>query len=76
MLSNFKNIKITKSFKKLNYKYYNLFKIELFRKKQICCFRLFKTFKNSSNVFYESLLKFYPKNFEKPFSSVIIKKKR
>ena len=49
---NFKIIKITKLFRKLNYKYYDLFKIELFIKKQIYRFRVFKTFKNIYNEFY------------------------
>ena len=75
MLLNFKNIKITKFYKKLNHKYYDLFKIKLFIKKQIYRFRFFKTFKNIHNVFYVSLLKFYRKNFEKLFLSIIMKKK-
>ena len=73
---NFKSIKITKSFKKLNHPYYVSFEIELFREKRIYRFRLFKTFKNIYNVFYVSLLKFYRKIFEKQASSVIMKKKR
>ena len=75
MLLNFKYIKITKSFKKLNNKYYDSFKIELFIKKQIYPCRLLKIFKTIDNVFYMSLLKLYRKNFEKQFSSIMIKEK-
>ena len=44
VLLNFKNIKITKSFKKLNHKYYDSLKIELSIEKQINRFDLLKTF--------------------------------
>ena len=47
----------------------------MFIKKQVYRFRLFKTFQNIYNVFYVLLLKFYRKNFEKQFSSIIIKEK-
>ena len=76
ILLNFQIIKITKLFKKLNHKYYNLFKIKLFIKKHVYRFRLFKTFENIYNVFYILLLKFYRKNFEKHFLSIIIKEKK
>ena len=69
VLLNFENIKITKLFKKLNYKYYDLFEIEFFIKKQIYRLCLFKTFKSIHNVFHVSLLKSHCKNFEKQFSN-------
>ena len=75
ILLNSRNIKITKLFKKLNHKYYNSFEIELFIKKQVYPFRLLKTFKSIYNLFHVLLLKFHRKNFEKQFSSVIIKRK-
>ena len=75
VLINFKNIKITKSVKKLNHKYYDSFKIELFIQNQTYRFHLFKTFKSIHNVFHVLLLKSHRKNFEKPFSSIMMGKK-
>ena len=65
VLLNFRNIKITKSFKKLNHKYYDLFEIELLIEKQTYRLRLLKTSRNIHNVFYVSLLKSHRKDFEK-----------
>ena len=76
VLLNFRNIKITKSFKKLNHKYYNSFKIELSIKKQIYRFRLFKTFRSIYKMFYVSLLKSHRSDFEEQFSSVLMKEKK
>ena len=76
VLLNFRNIKITKSFKKLNHKYYDSFEIELSIKKQIYRFRLFKTFRSIHNVFHVSLLKFHRRDFEKQSSFVLMKKEK
>ena len=76
ILLNFRNIKITKSFKKLNHKYYNSFKIELSIKKQTYRFRLFKTFRNIHNVFHVSLLKSHRKDFEEQSLFVLMKKEK
>ena len=76
VLLNFKNIKITKSFKKLNHKYYDLFEIELSIKKQTYRLRLLKTFRSIHNVFYVLLLKSHRKNFEEQSSSVLMKEKK
>ena len=76
VLLNFRNIKITKSFKKLNHKYYDSFEIELSIEKQIYRFRLLKTFRSIHNVFHVSLLKSHRKNFEEQFSSVLMKKEK
>ena len=74
VLLNFRNIKITRLFKKLNYKYYDSFEIKLSIKKQTYRFRLLKTFRNIYNVFHVSLLKSYRNDFEEQFSFVLIKK--
>ena len=76
VLLNFRNIKITKSFKKLKHKYYDSFEIKLLIEKQIYRFRLFKSFRSIHNVFHVSLLKSHRKNFEKQFSSVLMKEKK
>ena len=75
VLLNFRNTKITKLFKKLNHKYYNSFEVKLSIEKQTYRFRLLKTLRSIYNVFHVSLLKFHRKNFEKQFSSVLMKKK-
>ena len=67
---------MTKLFKKLDHKYYDLFEIELFIKKQVYRFRLLKAFKSIHNVVYMSLLKSHRKNCEKQFLSVMIKKEK
>ena len=76
VLLNFKNIKITRLFRKLNHKYYDSFKIELFIEKQVYRFCLLKTFKSIHNVFHVLLWKFHRKNFEKQSSSIIIKEEK
>ena len=76
VLLNFRNIKNTKLFKKLNYKYYDSFEVELSIKKHIYRFRLFKTFRNIDNVFYVLLLKFHRSDFEEQFLSVLMKEKK
>ena len=76
VLLNFKNIKITKSFKKLNHKYYDSFEIELSIEKQTYRFRLLKTFRSIHNVFHVSLLKSHRKDFEEQSSSVLIKEEK
>ena len=63
---------MTKLLKKLNHKYYDSFKIEVFVKKEIYRFHLLKIFKNIYNVFYILLFEFHRKNLEKQFSSIII----
>ena len=75
VLLNFRYIKITKSFKRLNYKYYDSFELKLLIEKQIYRFRLFKTFRSIHNVFYVLLLKFYRSDFEEQSLSVLMKKK-
>ena len=75
VLLHFRNIKITRSFKKWNHKYYDSFEIELSIEKQIYRFRLLKTFRSIYNVFHVSLLKFHRKNFEDSSSSVLMKEK-
>ena len=76
VLLNFRNIKITKLFKKLNHKYYDSFEIELSIEKQTYRLRLFKTFRSIHNVFHVSLLKFHRKNFEEQSSSVLMKEEK
>ena len=76
VLLNFRNIKITKSFKKLHYKYYDSFEIELSIKKQTYRLRLFKTFRSIYNVFYVSLLKSHRNDFEEQSSSVLMKQEK
>ena len=76
ILLNFRNIKITKSFKKLDYKYYNSFEIELSIKKQTYRFRLFKTFRNIHNVLHVLLLKSHRNDFEEQFLSMLIKEEK
>ena len=75
VLLNFRNIKITKSFKKLNHKYYDLFEVELSIEKQTYRFSLFKIFQSISNVFYVLLLKSHRIDFEEQFLSVLMNKK-
>ena len=70
-----KNIKITRSFKKLNHKYYDIFEIDLSTENQVYRFRLFKTFKSIHNVIHVLLLKSHRKSFEKQFLSIMIEKK-
>ena len=73
ILLNFRNIKITKLFKKSNHKYYDSFKVELSIEKQTYRFRLFKTFRSIHNVFHVSLLKFHVSNFEEQSPFVLMK---
>ncbi len=77
ILLNFKNIHIFRSSKKLDHKYYELFKIEEFIEKQAYKLRLFHTFR-IHNVFYVFLLKSYKKRFDDVItsSSIIIDKER
>ena len=76
VLLNFRNIKITKSIKKLNYKYYDSFEIELSIWKHTYRFRLFNTFRSIHNVFYVSLLKSHRSDFEEQSSSVLMKEEK
>ena len=68
ILLNFRNIKITKLFKKLDHKYYDSFEIELSIEKQAYCLRLPKTFRSIHNVFHVSLLEQKKKKKSEPLS--------
>jgi hypothetical protein len=64
MLLNVKNIKIIKSFKKLNHKYIESFEILLSINKQTYRFRLSKSYDSIHNVFYVSLLESFKARFD------------
>ena len=59
VLLNVKNIKPIRSFKKLNYKYYESYEITNFVKKNAYRLRLFDLLKSVHNVFHVFLLKLY-----------------
>jgi hypothetical protein len=71
---NVKNIKITRSFKKLNYKYIESFKILLSIDKQAYRVRLSKSYDSIHNVFYVSLLKSFKAQFDESstFLSILV----
>jgi hypothetical protein len=74
VLLNVKNIKITKSFKKLNYKYIEFFKILLSINKQMYRLRLFKKYDSIHNVFHVSLLESFKARFDESstFLSILV----
>ena len=59
ILLNSKNITLNQFVKKLNYKFYDSFKIKKSIKKQFYKLKLFKNFRSIYNVFHVFLLKFY-----------------
>jgi hypothetical protein len=59
-----KNIKFTKFFKKLNYKYYDSYKIEKLINKQAYKLILLKNMRKIHNVFHVSLLESYKESLE------------
>jgi hypothetical protein len=67
-----KNIKSTKLFKKLNYKYYDFYEIKKLINKQAYKLILLKNMKKIHNVFHVSLLKLYKKSLEDAKSSSLI----
>jgi hypothetical protein len=64
VLLNVKNIKITRSFKKLNHKYIKSFKILLSIDKQTYRLRLFRSYDLIHNVFHVSLLELFKARFD------------
>jgi hypothetical protein len=71
ILLNFKNIYTSRSFKKLDHKYYELFEMQNLVKKQAFRFNLFHTFR-IHNVFYVFLLKSFKKRFDEMITSFSI----
>ncbi len=69
ILLNSKNIKTSKSSKKLDHKYLKFFEIELLIDKQTYRLRLSKNHQSIHNVFHVSLLKSYRKRIEVDVSS-------
>jgi hypothetical protein len=67
-----KNIKSTRFFKKLNYKYYDSYEIEKFINKQAYKLILLKNMKKIHNVFHVFLLELYKKDLEDAKSSSLI----
>jgi hypothetical protein len=59
-----KNIKSTRFFKKLNYKYYNSYEIEKLIDKQAYKLILLKNMKKIHNVFHVFRLESYKENFK------------
>jgi hypothetical protein len=66
-----KNIKSTRSSKKLDYKYYESYKINMFVNKQLYCLKLFDNMKKIHNVFHVFLLEFCKDFAEKKQTSFI-----
>jgi hypothetical protein len=77
ILLNFKNIHTSRSFKKLDHKYYELFKMQDLIEKQTYKFNLSHTFR-IHNVFHVFLLKSFKKRFDEVITSfsIMINKKR
>jgi hypothetical protein len=67
-----KNIKSTRLFKKLNYKYYDSYEIEKLINKQAYKLILLKNMRKIHNVFHVSLLESYKENLEDAKSSLLI----
>jgi hypothetical protein len=67
-----KNIKSTRFFKKLNYKYYDFYEIEKLINKQAYKLILLKNIRKIHNVFHVSLLESYKENLEDAKSSSLI----
>ena len=76
MLLNLKNLISNKFIKKLNYKYYDLFEINKFIKKQLYKLKFFKIFCSMHNVFHVSLLKSFKKQIKKTLKFTIIKNQK
>jgi hypothetical protein len=66
-----KNIKSIRSLKKLDYKYYESYKINMFINKQSYCLKLFANMKKIHNVFHVFLLEFCKDFAEKKQTSFI-----
>jgi hypothetical protein len=77
ILLNFKNIHTSKSFKKLDHKYYESFEMQNLVNKQAYKFSLSHTFR-IHNVFHVSLLKSFKKRFDEMITSfsIMINEKR
>jgi hypothetical protein len=77
ILLNFKNIHTSKSFKKLDHKYYESFEMQDLVDKQAYKFSLFHTFR-IHNVFHVFLLKSFKKRFDEVITSfsIMIDEKR
>jgi hypothetical protein len=77
ILLNFKNIHTSRSFKKLDHKYYESFEMQNLVKKQTYKFNLFHTFR-IHNVFHVFLLKLFKKWFDEMITSfsIIINEKK
>jgi hypothetical protein len=75
MLLNVKNIKTTKSFKKLNHKYIESFEILLLIDKQTYRLRLSKNYDSIHNEFHVSLLESFKARFDESLTllSILIK---
>jgi hypothetical protein len=71
ILLNFKNIHTSRSFKKLDYEYYELFEMQNLVEKQTYKFNLFHTFR-IHNVFHVFLLKSFKKRFDEVITSFSI----
>jgi hypothetical protein len=71
---NVKNIKITRSFKKLNHKYIESFEILLSINKQTYRSRLFKSYDSIHNVFHVFLLESFKVRFDESsiFLSILV----
>jgi hypothetical protein len=67
-----KNIKFTRFFKKLDYKYYDFYEIEKLINKQAYKLILLKNMRKIHNVFHVFLLKLYKENLEDAKSSSLI----
>jgi hypothetical protein len=77
ILLNFKNIHTSRSFKKLDHKYYESFEMQNLIEKQAYKFNLSHTFR-IHNVFYVFLLKVFKKQFDEMITSfsIMINEKR
>jgi hypothetical protein len=77
-LLNVKNIKITRSFKKLNHKYIESFEILLLIDKQTYRLRLSKSYDSIHNVFHVSLLKSFKAWFDESstFLSILVENEK
>ena len=76
ILLNSKNITLNQFVKKLNYKFYDSFKIKKSIAKQFYKLKLFKNFQSIHNVFHVFLLKFCRNKKNIIFESIIIREKK
>jgi hypothetical protein len=78
VLLNVKIIKITKSFKKLNHKYIEFFKVLLSIDKQIYRLRLSKSYDSIYNVFHVFLLESFKARFDESstFLSILVEEEK